>query len=177
MAVETKLVTVSEFVTLPDPPNGRYELRNGEVVLVPPVKHLHTRIQLALLRYLMERLGHVGVVGMEYPFQPTNEYEFRYADVAFVSRERVCSTDDSGYLQGAPDLVVEILSRSNTWLEVEDKRELCLRSGCQSYWIVNPVRQTVQVTDFDHTVRTYTIDDAVPLATGASIPVRAIFEK
>jgi hypothetical protein len=43
--------------------------------------------------------------------------------------------------------------------------------------IVNPVRQTVQVTDFDHTVRTYTIEDAVPLATGASIPVRAIFEK
>jgi Uma2 family endonuclease len=177
MAVETKLVTVSEFVTLPDPPNGRYELRNGEVVLVPPVELLHTRIQANLVKLLLAQLDAEGAVSAEFPFQPTSKYEFRYADVGFVAHPRLREGSDEGYLQGSPDLAIEILSLSNTWLEVEDKRELCLRSGCQSYWIVNPVRQTVQVTDLEHIVRTYTIDDSVPLATGASIPVRAIFEK
>jgi Uma2 family endonuclease len=177
MAVETKLVTVNEFVTLPDPPNGRYELRDGEVVFLPPVRLLHTKIQANLVKLLLPQLQAGGVVSAEFPFQPTSQYEFRYADVGFVSHARLQQSTDDGYLQGAPDLVIEILSRSNTWVEVEDKRELCLNSGCQSYWIVNPVRQTVQVTDFDRAVKTYTIDDAVPLATGASIPVRSIFEK
>jgi Uma2 family endonuclease len=177
MAVETKLVTVNEFVTLPDPPNSRYELRKGEVVLVPPGKLLHTRIQANLVRLLLAQLQEEGAVSAEFPFQPTSNYEFRFADVGFVTHARLREGSDEGYLQGAPDLIVEILSRSNTWIEVEDKPQLCLQTGCQSYWIVNPLRRTVQVTDFDSAVRTYTIDDAIPLATGASIPVRAIFEK
>jgi Uma2 family endonuclease len=43
MLATTALMTVAEFEKLPDPPDGYYELRHGEVVLVPPSpKHITT---------------------------------------------------------------------------------------------------------------------------------------
>ena len=86
MAVETRLMTVREFVALPDPPNGRNELRNGEVVLMPPVKLLHTQLQAHLVNLLSPLVASLGTLTTEFPFQPTSEYEFRYADVGFASR-------------------------------------------------------------------------------------------
>ncbi|HYP08635.1 MAG TPA: Uma2 family endonuclease [Bryobacteraceae bacterium] len=177
MAVETKLVTVSEFLALPDPPDGRYELRDGELVLAPPVKRLHTRIQLALVKLLTERLAAYGEVGMEYPFQPTEDFHFRYADVAFVARHRANATPDDAYLQGAPDIVIEILSPSNTADELEEKRLLCLTHGCRSFWTVNPKLSTVEVTEPDFTSRLYRENEIIPLPEGATLRVSDIFAR
>lgn len=155
MAVEIKLVTVSDFLALPDPPDGRYELRNGEVVVVPPVQHLHTRIQLQLIKLLNEQLAHSGVVGMEYPFQPTEDFHFRYADVAFVARGRADSTPD----------------------ELEETRLSCLTNGCRSFWTVNPKLSTVEVTEADFTSRLYRENDIIPLTEGATLRVSDIFAR
>jgi Uma2 family endonuclease len=46
-------MTFAEFLVLPDPPTGHYELHHGEVVLMPPRKRLHVKIQQALLELLL----------------------------------------------------------------------------------------------------------------------------
>jgi Uma2 family endonuclease len=38
-------MTFAEFLMLPDPPAGHYELHHGEVVPMPPRKRLHGKIQ------------------------------------------------------------------------------------------------------------------------------------
>jgi Uma2 family endonuclease len=51
--------------------------------------------------------------------------------------------------RGGPDLVVEILSPSNTALEMERKFELYREAGVREYWIVNPEHKTVHTYRFE----------------------------
>jgi Uma2 family endonuclease len=72
------LVSWEEFQLLPErPENGkRYELHDGEVVIVPPARPLHLRVRMRLPRLLrfVEECGFVVV--QEYPYRPALNYQF-----------------------------------------------------------------------------------------------------
>ncbi len=67
--------------------------------------------------------------------------------------------------QGAPDLLIEILSPSNRGHDLLTKRALYARAGVREYWIVDPTSQTVEVLTLDrdafHTIQTAAGDDVV----------------
>ena len=65
-------------------------------------------------------------------------------DVLFISRAREHRVTDKN-VQGAPDLVIEILSPSTADRDLEDKHELYGRHGVLEYWIIDPVAETVAV--------------------------------
>jgi Uma2 family endonuclease len=176
MSVHTGLLTVEEFLKLPEPKEGHIELHHGEVVIMPPPKWGHQRIQRRIQGLLMTLAGNIGVVAMEMAFQPTPQHEVWQADVGFVRAEREEATADDEYLRGAPDLVVEVLSPSNTMDEIDEKMSVCMDNGCISFWVVDPKRKVVSVTEGDVTKR-YRTSAAIPLPeplTG-TIEVAAIF--
>lgn len=127
-------MTVEEFSELPEPIGGYdYELHHGELVSVTRPKMKHSLIQSRLrdlLRSMMP-LGSYVEYGMA--FQAMPEYDLRVADAAFLTAERLARVDYEGYIQGAPDLVVEVLSPSNTAREMYEKEQLCLTHGCQEF--------------------------------------------
>jgi len=180
MATINQLMTVEQFRNLPEDDGPVYhELRNGEVVEVTRPKSRHMRIQKRLEKLLEPLVGDRGVVVMEMAFRPLPEYELRVADVAYVTNERWSSIDPEDYLQGAPDLVIEVLSASNTASEIFDKEELCLGNGAREFWVVDPVRRTVKVSTADgHTV-TYRSGLRIHLPTfgeDAGLDVDSIFQ-
>jgi Uma2 family endonuclease len=177
MGTTTSPMTFAEFERLPN--NGkRYELRHGEVIEVPPPKHIHVALQARLLKLILMVLGDRGVVSLEVPFRPAPESEFWYADVAFVTRDRWGATDPNGNLEVAPELVIEVLSPSNTALEVSDREQTCLAAGAVEFWLVQPKFQTVRVSRLNGTFHTYTTAESIPLDGfgGGSIAVAAVFE-
>ena len=69
--------------------------------------------------------------------------------------------------RGAPDLVIEILSPSNTAIEMERKRILYRQAGVREYWLVDPENNTLTVYCFKDGVifnNTYESADTVPVA-------------
>ena len=56
--------------------------------------------------------------------------------------------DDRG-CNGAPDLIVEILSPGNSRTEMKDKFELYQEAGVLEYWVVSPIEKTIQVWTLD----------------------------
>lgn len=59
----------------------------------------------------------------------------------------ICDTqklDDAGCI-GAPDLVIEILSKSNNRKELLNKFEVYEENGVQEYWIIHPEEQTITI--------------------------------
>jgi Uma2 family endonuclease len=163
MSVHTALLSVEEFLKLPEPQEGHIELHHGEVIVMPPPKRGHQRIQDRIMMLLKRLVGDTGVVQMEMAFRPTPEHEVWQADVACVSVERDAATDDDEYLMGSPELVVEVLSPSNTMDEILERQDICLANGCVSFWTVDPKRQIVMVTTPDRRTVVFDRQSLVPL--------------
>jgi len=173
----TRLMTFAEFEQLPDPQFGRYELRHGEPVIVAPPKLKHSTVQRRLRRLLETAAGETGIVDSEFGFKPLPEREYRIADVVFISQQRWQGIDLNGYFQGAPELVAEILSPSNTTKEMLDKGKLCLENGSREFWVVDLERRLVEVSTPDGRTITYAAGQQIPLFFGeGALAVDAIFQ-
>ena len=165
MATSTALVTVEEFRKLKDPPGVRVELHNGEVVEVARPKHKHWKIQKGLMLLFDKELGSSGEAGLEFAFRPRPEHELRVADVSWTSAKRYEHIDDEDNLIGAPEIVVEILSPSNTASEMVEKRDLCFKAGCQQFWIIDSGRRFIEVTPAHGIPRVYRGSDRIAIGT------------
>jgi Uma2 family endonuclease len=159
-----QLLTVEEFRRLPEEEGPVYhELRHGEVVAVTRPKLKHHLIQ-SRLRDRIKALAPTGsFVEYEVAFRALPEYELRVADVAFISPERIAQVDPNDNPHGAPDLVIEVLSPSNTVAEIYDKEKLCLENGAQEFWIVDPDRSQVKVSTPDGRTVTYQSGQEIPM--------------
>jgi Uma2 family endonuclease len=169
------LMTFAEFEQLPEPQSFHYELHHGELVKVAPPKQEHFLIQRELRRRLEAAAGDTGVVDTEIGFRALPEQEYRVADVAFVSMARWEEIPRNGNLLGAPELVIEVLSPSNTVTEIFDKEQLCLEHGCIEFWVVDPIRSQVKVSTRDGHTLTYRQGQQIPLLFGGTLPVEVIF--
>ena len=177
MTVTTPLMTVEEFQKLPEDDGPAYhELRHGEIVAVSRPKLKHLQMQKRIERLLEAAAGEAGVVVMEFSFRPVPQYELRVADVGYVSRDRWEQADPEGDFPGAPDLVIEILSPSNTLSEMYDREKLCLENGAQQFWVVDPDRRQIKVSTPDGQTLTYRSgqDIPLPLSGNAAVAVDAI---
>jgi Uma2 family endonuclease len=175
MAVETAQVTVQEFLQLQPPLAGHYELHHGEIVHMTAPKWGHQRIQDRLTALLRSMAGETAYVTKEMSFRPAPEYEVWEADVGLALKERADRVGDDEYLMGAPDLAVEVLSPSNTVDEIAEKMSICMANGCVSFWVVDPKRKRVSVTEGDLT-KHYGVSATIQcrLLEG-NLPVEAIF--
>ena len=138
--------TYEDWMRLPDD-GFRYEVLDRELHLTPPPTIGHQNAVTKLARRMgdfIERhqLGWLWVapVGVQLPGQPVPVQP----DVVFVRADRRDIIGED-YVEGAPDLVVEVLSPSN-WLY--DRREKLLAyqsAGVPEYWIVDYRARTVEV--------------------------------
>lgn len=104
-------------------------------------KTLQRRLR-KLLEPLVEPLGFL--VDTEYPYRPLPENEVWGADVACVQVDRDRGAEK--WLQGSPELVIEVKSASNTRAELNDKARTTLAGqGSIEFWIVDPERRTIAV--------------------------------
>lgn len=158
----TALVTVEEFRLMEDPPGFRLELHNGEVVKVGRPKPKHWFLQQRLVEMFRAAFGEKGMAGTEFAFRCKPEYELRAADVAWVSYARLRAMDLEVDFE-APEFVVEVLSPSNTTAEMMEKKELCLRAGCEEFWVVDPKREVIEVTRAHAPTMFYHKGDRIPV--------------
>jgi Uma2 family endonuclease len=122
------------------------------------------------------RLTRFNDGGEMHPDRPLPEYELRGADVAFVSQQRWDATDDDDNLHGSPDLVIEVLSPSNTKAEIHDKAVLCLSTGTLQFWVLDPKRNTISVTPQGNEPVLYRTGDRIPLPLfGGELDVAEFF--
>jgi Uma2 family endonuclease len=170
------LMTVEQFDLLPEREDVLEELHWGHLVTLSRPQAWHIKLQVKLAELLRPLSTGRGYVITELPFRTIAEYDLRAADVAFVSKARWDAVSE-GYLAGAPELVIEILSPSNTRPQIREYAALCLANGCEEFWVVSYNKKTVTVTDRSGQSVEYSQGMEVPLALfdAASISVDLIF--
>lgn len=176
MATTTVLLTVAEFVDLPDPPDGYHELRDGEVVRLSYPPRKHQDIQRVVTMLLAKHLAAMGPV-WPIAFRPTEEHNIWQADVAFTIRERWEGISEREWLVGSPDLVVEVLSPSNAAGEMNRREQTCFAAGCRQFWTVDPDLEIVKVSRPNGSSMTYAKRGQIDLAEfgGGVVSVGDIF--
>ena len=165
-------MTFADYQQVPNPPGGRYQLYRGELIPEPYPEHRHKKAQL-VIRRLLERAAPDGVVQEEMAYRPKPEYECWGADVGYLTQERWNKIDR--WLAGAPDLVVKVLSPSNTAAEMLDKKETCLKNGAREFWLVDLDHRLVEVSTSEGHTRMYRLGQEIPLFFGGSAAVDQIF--
>ena len=140
-----KRLTYEDYVLFPDDGN-RHEIIDGEhyVTAAPFVRHqrIVVRLTVSLGRFLEQHpLGELLVAPTDILLSP---HDIVQPDLFFISNERSAITKDAN-IQGAPDLVIEILSDSTRRRDETLKRDRYERFGVLEYWIVDPQRRTVRV--------------------------------
>jgi len=169
------MTTVEQYRELPQLEDVIQELHWGQVVTLTRPRMKHAKIRARLGHLLRPKVNHLGIVESEVAFRALPEYDLRGADVAFVSQQRWDGTDDDDNLSGSPELVIKVLSPSDTEREMIEKASLCLATGAKEFWVVDPKQETVTVVSPESSV-VYTLGQQIPLSLfGGHLSVSAIF--
>ncbi len=172
MSATTKLMTAEELLQMSSD-NFRYELVEGELRQMSPAGGRRGEIAAELLILLgsyikANKLGRVYAAETGFLLRE-NPDTVRAADVSFLRRERVEKLGGiSGYVPGAPDLAVEVISPNDKLTEVEEKVAGWLHYGARLVWIANPKRRTV--TDYQRSNQITRLAEADTLDGGDVVP-------
>lgn len=176
------LMTAEDLLAMPDD-GQRYELIRGELVPMGGSGGDHSRIGLRLgsrmlvfveQHHLGEVLGADGAYRLEH-----DPDTVRVPDASFLRRERWDSLERTeAFIEGAPDLAVEVVSPSDSYGDVRDKALMWLAAGARLVWVLQPIGRAVTVYPVAGAPVTLGEDDILDggdVLPGFSLPVRAIF--
>ena len=142
--VNTAVLTYEDYWNAPD--DERYELLAGQLVKIAAPNIAHQIVGgefFGVLRDFVKkgRLGRVFSAPTDVVLSDTNVVQ---PDVIFVSKGRM-SIVGKNNIQGAPDLVVEVISPSNPEQDLVRKRDIYARHGVAEYWIADPDARSMRV--------------------------------
>jgi Uma2 family endonuclease len=175
--------TYEDWLELPND-GWKYEIIDGVLHMSPPPLIVHQRlsVRLSTLMHTYAEKNRLGVVltapcgvrlpGQSIPFEP---------DILFVRHERLAIVGER-YVEGTPDLIVEILSPSNAAYDLETKFQVYQDAGVPEYWLVNPWEKTVTLYRLVDGVYTLTGQHGVKESvasqelTDFTLPIQTLFD-
>ncbi len=137
------IYTENDYMKLPE--GAPYELINGKLTFIPSPKYPHQdavgNLFAALLYFVKTyKMGIVRVAPLDVHLDKENIVQ---PDILFLSNERMDRRKD--YIYGAPDLMVEILSKGTKNKGQKTKLALYEKHGVLEYWLVDTDKHTVEV--------------------------------
>src|SRR5215467_2104485 len=181
MATQEKLYTADDLWELSQDENKHFELIRGVLVEMSPANELHGELTLeigALIRNCVRANDLGRVYAAETGFELFKDPDTVLApDVAFISKARVKPrTEKFGAV--APDLVVEVVSPSNSKSELHEKIQLYFEAGTRRVWVIYPRARTVYVYRSAKDVTILDINDTLEgedVLPGFSVRLRDLF--
>ena len=154
-------LTYDDFLLFPDD-GKRHELIDGVHYVTPSPRLRHQdlvgRLHFEFLLYLREH-PEAGRVFMAPVDVVMSFHDIVVPDLVFIAGDQTGIMTEAN-IQGAPALVVEVLSKRTRKRDVQIKRRLFEQMGVREYWLVDPETRTVEILVLDrdalhgHAVRT-----------------------
>jgi len=172
-------ITLEEFRRLPESSHFLHEVSGGLLVREPRPGRTHGTAVMLLGRQLTDfALEHGGIVTTETGFVLGEEpLILRGPDLAYVRSDPAPYGERDGYIAGAPDLAVEVVSPTNTAADIQEKVLQYLEAGCAEVWVVHPKTRSVVTHPATGEGRILWEADTLtsPVLPGLEIPVREVF--
>jgi Uma2 family endonuclease len=175
-----RLLTIEELPDVVGDAPG--DLIDGRFVPMPPTgwPHASTEARIAAKLQQFVDANPVGVVltgeaGIIIRRSPDT---LRGADLAFVSKERIAQASPTGYLDVAPELIVEIISPNDRWTAIASKLDDYFDIGVDLVWLVDPQRHCVSCYRSPSDLEVLGLGDtlrAEPMLPGLALAVSDLF--
>jgi Uma2 family endonuclease len=124
------------------------QLIDGELFMSPAPTPEHQRV----VRRLFKILDSFAVGTGEVFFSPIDLYvddrNVFQPDLIYIAESNANAVTKKG-VEKAPDLIVEIISPSNSYVDRYTKKKAYLKMGVKEYWIVDPANRTLEVFSED----------------------------
>lgn len=144
-----KYYTYADYYVIND--DKRYEVMEGALMMVPAPTTRHQKISGRIYRIMANfvldnGLGEIFdaptdlVLSNDVVVQP---------DILFINKERAGIIGEQA-IMGSPDLVVEIISPSSSFIDSVRKREIYQRFGVKEYWLVFPEEKAIEIMTLEH---------------------------
>ena len=142
--VSKRKLTYEDYLKTPD--DKRYELIEGELIMTPSPATYHQwlskNIEYELEKYVRGKgIGKVFYAPYDVYLDDENVFQ---PDILFISKARSGIIGEHN-VQGAPDLVVEILSESTAYNDLIRKKKLYAEFAVNEYWIVDPGEKKIEI--------------------------------
>jgi Uma2 family endonuclease len=178
----TKPITADELLRMGD--IGRCEIIYGELVMMSPAGAEHGVVAMRLGRFVSEfveqhDLGTVFAAETGFMIE-RNPDLLRAADAAFIAKGRFAGPIPSGFIDGVPDLAVEVISPGDTRKEVAEKVNMWLAHGTTVVWVADPQAMTILIHRVGHTTQRLVSTDEIqaePLLPGFVLPLSRVFRR
>ncbi|MBW4621532.1 MAG: Uma2 family endonuclease [Cyanosarcina radialis HA8281-LM2] len=168
-----------------DRDSHRYELVNGEIVdrgnLGAKYGYINAILSAVIFNFVFsQRMGAVMNSSTAFAMKNGNK---RSPDVSFVAKERLQGLEElpDGFLEGAPDLAIEVLSPNNTIEEIHNKLVEYFENDARLVWVVHPNEQYVLVykssQEPDRLLKAADTLDGENVIPGFTFPVANLFQK
>ncbi|MBL8133267.1 MAG: Uma2 family endonuclease [Anaerolineae bacterium] len=179
-----------EFIqNLPAHDPGHYELIEGVIVPMPPTGEMHGSSAFSLTIHvgnhvIANDLGRVtaaetGYIVWRSP-DPQGKDIILAPDLGFIAKARMSAKPSRGFVEGAPDLAVEVLSPSDRMANVMKKVQLYLQHGTRLVWVVDPDAEMIVQFTPSGVVRVFGADETLEggdVLPGFSLPLRILFNR
>lgn len=156
--------TIEDIFALPD--GERAELIDGRMYRMESPARVHQKLlgelYYLIKSYIREHKGDCEVYLAPFAvFINRDKYNYVEPDIVVVCNPE--KLDDKG-CQGAPDWVIEIVSPGSRKMDCSIKLFKYRTTGVREYWIVDPLKKTVVVHDFEtDDYAEYNFADKVPV--------------
>ena len=178
-------LTYEDFVLFPED-GKRHELIAGEhfVTPAPNMKHQAIAINLSAMIWTYLQRHPIGRVFGNPLDIVLSEFDVVEPDVLYLSNERAAAVSTPKHLRGAPELVVEIGSKSTRKRDETIKRRLYERCGVAEYWVIDPGLDVIKVyrrvgAGYERVAElARSLGDVLttPLLPGLELPLATIFD-
>lgn len=181
MPTDVARFTLADYASLDDPEYACVtELVRGVIVREPRPRSLHGEVQVEIAYHLKAwaRTRGASVTTESGYILAEEPATVRGPDVAVVVERRSSEGQPGGWVRGAPDVAVEILSPSDTSSAMHQKTLEYLEAGARLVWIVDPGARTVMVYRPDGSarlVRAHEVLDGENVLPGFAVTVAELF--
>ena len=141
--------TIKDIYSLPE--GQRAELIDGDMYMMAPPSRIHQKLVMQLSRIISNYVADKGGSCEVYPapfavFLEADDKTYVEPDISVIcDRDKL---NDKG-CAGAPDWIIEIVSPSTQRMDYLTKLFKYRTAGVREYWIVNPIKGTVQLYSFE----------------------------
>jgi len=149
MAIKQKIWTYNDYYNLSD--DKRYEVIEGELIEMPApnIEHqdISGNLEFMIRDYVKRnKLGKVYDAPTDVKLDDMNVVQ---PDLLFISNENKGIIKDN-YIEGSPDVVIEILSPSNRDHDMVTKFALYEKFCVKEYWIIDPDQKSIEIFSLDN---------------------------